>query len=350
MPEPTVVSRLATLLTYPLRLEDFLAVIDPRHSSRQLRGTISAVTPEAPGVSTIAIHPGRGWRPHRAGQWLRVGVEIAGVRHWRPFSISSAEGADPTITVGSVGLVSEHLVRRARPGDLVFLDLPQGDFVLPDAPGPLLLVGAGTGVTPLMAMLRTALARDAASDIVFVHVARTRADAIFAAELAALAARHPSFRLVSHHSAASGRLDLTSPAALAALVPDWRDRSTFVCGPPGLIEDAEGLWAAAAASDLTVERFTLTRRVDPDAAGGRVTFARSGKVTDAAGARPLLEVGEDAGVPLPCGCRMGICRTCLTRLAEGQVRDLTTGRVHGEPGDLIRTCVSAAAGDVRLDA
>ncbi len=64
----------------------------------------------------------------------------------------------------------------------------------------------------------------------------------------------------------------------------------------------------------------------------------------------LLEAGEACGVPLPSGCRMGICRSCLTRLDAGVVRDLTTGDVYGEPGDLIRTCVSAPAGAVHLDA
>nr|NLI49797.1 iron-sulfur cluster-binding domain-containing protein [Propionibacterium sp.] len=143
-------------------------------------------------------------------------------------------------------------------------------------------------------------------------------------------------------------LDLATPGVLAALVPDWRARASYVCGPEGLVADAERLWAGA--PGLTVERFTLPRRVAPDTAGGRVTFARSGRRVDAPGARPLLEVAEGAGLTPASGCRMGICRTCLTRLDDGQVRDLGTGRVHGEPGDLVRLCVSAAAGDVRLDA
>ena len=168
----TVLSRLATAWTYPLRLEDFLAVVDPRHSSRQLRAVIASVTPEGPDVATLRLSPGRGWRPHRAGQWLRVGVELDGVRLWRPFSVSSAEGDDPTITVGAVGRVSGALVRSARPGDLLFLDLPQGDFVLPDAPGPVLLVGAGTGLTPLRSMLLTLLARDPDADVALslIHI------------------------------------------------------------------------------------------------------------------------------------------------------------------------------------
>ena len=344
----SVLSRLASALTYPLRLEDYLAVIDPRHSSRQLRGLVTSVTPETDRVTTLTISPGRGWLPHRAGQWLRVGVDVGGVRQWRPFSVSSPEGGGVAITVGATGRVSSALAHDTRPGDVLFLDRPQGDFVLPDAPGPLLFVAAGTGITPIMSMIATLLARRPDADIVLVHASRTPDDAIFAGRLATLASGHRGLRVLPHFSRSSGRLALT-PASLDALVPGWAARAAYVCGPPGMLADAEALWDAAGAS-LSVERFTVARRVDPDARGGTVTFARSGRTATVAGAQSLLEAGEHAGVGLPCGCRMGICRTCLTRLAEGQVRDLTTGAVHGEPGDLIRTCISAPAGDVRLDA
>jgi len=316
--------------------------------TRSVRGLVTAVTRETDRVTTLTIRPGRGWLPHRAGQWLRVGVDLDGVRQWRPFSISSAEGADLTITVGAAGRVSSALAHDTRPGDVLFLDRPQGDFVLPDAPGPLLFVAAGTGITPIMSMIATRLARRPDADIVLVHASRTPDDAIFARRLAALASAHRGLRVLPHFSHHLGRLAFT-PVTMGVLAPDWTKRDAFVCGPPGLLADAEALWDAVGAP-LSVERFTLARRVDPDARGGRVTFARSGRTTDATAAQSLLEAGEGAGVGLPCGCRMGICRTCLTRLTDGQVRNLTTGDVHGEPGDLIRTCVSAPAGDVRLDA
>lgn len=344
----SVLSRVAATLTYPLSPADFLSIVDRRHSSRQLGGVVTGVTRHSDAVATIRFQPGHGWRPPRAGQWLRVGVEIGGVRHWRPFSLSSAEGEEPSITVGAVGLVSGALVGHTRVGDRLYLDQPQGEFVLPPSADRLLFIGAGTGLTPLRSLLRTLLARDPAADVTLLQLARTRGDALFADELDALAAAHPRFRLVRRLSGEEGRLDLAAPGALDAVVPDWRSRAAFVCGPEGLVADAERAWAGA--SGLTVERFTPPRRVAPDTAGGRVTFARSGRVVDAAGARPLLEAGEDAGVRLESGCRMGICRTCLTRLDAGQVRDLGTGQVHGEPGDLVRLCVSAAAGDVRLDA
>lgn len=348
MPKANTLTRLASALTYPLRLDDFLAVIDPRHSSRQLRAVVTKVTPAAPGVATLTLRPGRGWLPHKAGQWMRVGVDVGGVRQWRPFTISSPEGEAPSITVGAAGDVSTKLVNDTRPGDVVFIDQPEGDFLLP-APltTPLLLVAGGTGATPMYALISTLLARLPDADVVLLQASRTPQDAIFAAEFAALASRHEGLKVIHWHSRESGRLKLA--ASIDTLVPDWRDRAAYVCGPTSLIADAEAFWSDARLP-LTVERFTIPRIVDPDAVGGTVTFARSGQTLDAPGASSLLEVGERAGIELPSGCRMGICRTCLKTLNDGQVRDLVTGSLNGEPGEHIRTCVSAAAGDVTLDA
>jgi ferredoxin len=83
-------------------------------------------------------------------------------------------------------------------------------------------------------------------------------------------------------------------------------------------------------------------------AGGRVRFTASGREVDADGDVPLLVVGENAGVLMPSGCRMGICYSCVATLRSGRVRDLRTGDEHGDEGDLIQTCVSAAAGPVEI--
>ena len=78
--------------------------------------------------------------------------------------------------------------------------------------------------------------------------------------------------------------------------------------------------------------------------GGTVEFARSGKTAVIDGATSLMEAGEDAGVQMPFGCRMGICQSCVVALVDGHVRDLRTGVEH-EPGSRVQTCVSAASGD-----
>lgn len=343
--------RLARVFTYPLQADDFAGLVSPLASGRQLRGVVTSVEPAGAGSVTVSFRPAsRRWHAPEAGQWVRVGVEIDGVRHWRSYSLSSAVGEAPAVTVRDIGLVSGWIVNHTKPGDIWFLDAPQGEFTLPEHPRPLLMLTAGSGITPVMAMLRTLLPARPDADVVVLHSIRTPEDALFADDLDELAARHPGLRVVVRHTSTDGRLDLGSTDALTAEVPDWRSRAAYACGPAGLVDDARTLWAAEGVdASLTVESFTPPTPRGNAGEGGRVAFLRSDKEVDVDGSTTLLQAGEDAGILMPSGCRMGICRTCLTPLAAGRVRDLVTGEVHGDEGELIRTCVSAPAGDVRLD-
>src|SRR4029453_8605507 len=154
-------SRVASVFTTPRAPEDFLWLVNPLSSARQLRGVVTAVVRETSDSATISFRPGRArrWPAPQAGQYARVGVEIDGVRHWRSYSLPSAGGEDPAITVSATGVVSETLVRRTRPGHVLFLAPPQGDFVLPEHPRPLLMLTAGSGLTPAMSMVRALVGR-----------------------------------------------------------------------------------------------------------------------------------------------------------------------------------------------
>ncbi|TDB93438.1 ferredoxin reductase [Micromonospora fluostatini] len=337
--------RLAGAVTTPLLPEDYLDLIDPLRSGAALRGRILAVTPQTRDAATLTIRPGRGWRGHTPGQYVRLGVDVDGVRQWRAYSVTSVPGRDQpiTVTVKAIpdGVVSTHLVRRIRPGTVVQLDQAQGDFVLPrPVPRRILFVTAGSGITPVMAMLRAGAHRDA--DVVLVHSAPTAADVIFGAELRDLAAQG-AFRLVERHTDAAGPLTADQ---LAALVPDHLDRRTWACGPLGLLDAVEAHWAAHDRADLLhTERFRPT--VVAPGEGGEVTLTRTAVTVPADGATPILDAAEAAGVLMPSGCRMGICYGCVLPLRQGAVRDLRTGAVTtAAPGDgvLIQTCVSAAAG------
>ncbi|HEV7872276.1 MAG TPA: ferredoxin reductase [Modestobacter sp.] len=345
------VFRIAELVTTPLLPSDYLDLVDPLRSGAALRGRIEAVQRETRDAATIVIRPGRDWLPHTPGQYVRIGIDVDGIRQWRAYSITSVLGrADGcfTITVKAIpdGTVSNHLVHRARPGTIVQLDQATGEFVLPaQRPGKALFVTAGSGVTPVMGMLRNHLhERD---DVVVVHSAPTPADVIFGAELRELA-RTGRIRLVEQHTETAGLLDA---AALAELVPDLAERSTWACGPVGMLEALEEHWAAAGIADrLYTERFRP--RVLVTGEGGTVSFARSGRTLDVDGATPILDAAEEAGLLMPSGCRMGICYGCVLPLREGAVRDLRTGEITtAAPGDgvLVQTCISAAAGACDID-
>lgn len=344
------VNRVASVFTSPATPEDYLQVINPLSSARQLRGVVTKVKRESDRSVTIAFRPGRGWQPHLAGQYARIGVEIDGVRQWRSYSLSTPEGADPQVTVTAIGRVSSHLVEHTRVGDVLFLAPPQGEFLLPTGPRPLLMITAGSGITPVRSMLLTLLPKRADADVVLLHSAPTESDSLFLDELRELAREHSGFTLITRFTRQDGRVDFTDPVELDALVPDWRSRKAYVCGPTPLLDDTELLWTSAGLPDsLAVERFTTQLLVPEDTTGGRVTFARSDKEVECDGTRPILEEGEDAGVLMPSGCRMGICRTCLVPLVSGQVRDMRTGEICSDEGELVQTCITSPVGPVHLD-
>jgi ferredoxin-NADP reductase len=355
------VARLAEAATTPLVPADFLDLFAPlRAGAPELRGRIEQVVPETRDAATLVIRPGADWAGHLPGQYLRIGIDVAGVRQWRAYSLTHGPRADGriSITVKAVpdGLVSNHLVHRAEPGTLVHLEQAAGEFVLPPQGGRFLFVTAGSGITPVIGMLRNLFpstaegvlrpGRTARHDVTVVHVAPSHPDSIFIRDLEALDAAG-AIRLVPHYDDRHGRFDVEE---LPSLVPDLAERTTFACGPAGLL-DALAHYHADKGLELLTEQFR-TARVEPGD-GGTVTFA-DGRSVAADGATPILEAAEDAGVLMPSGCRMGICYGCVLPMTEGSVRDLRNGEVTtavpGESGAIkVQTCINAVAGACHLD-
>ncbi len=344
----------ASLVATPLLPSHYLALVWPLAAAHTRQARIEAVHEEAPGVRTLTLRPGRGWRPHRAGQHVQVGVAIAGRLATRTYTISSSpERRDGCITITVKaqpdGRVSRALVHDVSVGAFLTLGLPAGEFVLPATlPGRTLFVTAGSGITPVASMLRTLAARRAMPDLVHVHHARTPADVIFGEELRALALEHPRYRLIEVHTAFDRQR--LGTARLDALVPDWRERDAWACGPQALLEAITASFAEADRADaLHVERFRAPLAPLPATTeGGEVRFTTSGVAARADGRTPLLRIAEDAGLAPRHGCRMGICHSCDATLTSGCVRDLRTGTAIDEPGARIQICVCAAAGDVEL--
>ena len=338
--------------TTPLLPDDLLGTLNPRWSVTEPHATVVGRRRETADTTTLLLRPGPRHPRHRPGQFVGIGTRCDGVWHWRTYSVTSRP-ADPTLAVTVTalpgGTVSGVLAHHTPVGALLRIGPPGGDFVLPEpTPEKLLFVTAGSGITPVMGMLRELAATrpDALTGAVLVHCDRTAADLVFASELRRLAAA-TALRLLERHTAAQGRL---TPDALADAVPDWAARQAWVCGPAGLLDTLAEHWDRAGDPDaLHVERFRPPSPAPDAGGGGRVRFTRSGIEADAGPGTPLMAAGEAAGVVLPSGCRMGICHTCVGRLRSGAVRNLHTGAVHDTPGETVQTCVSGAAGDVEIE-
>ncbi|WAJ43883.1 ferredoxin reductase [Mycobacterium sp. Aquia_216] len=342
---------LAARATTPLLPDDYLKMLNPLWSARELRGLIVGVRPETADSATVTIKPGWGFSgSYRPGQYVGIGLRIDGRWHWRSYSLTSIPRRDNkniTITVKATpeGFLSTHLVNGVQPGTIVRLASPKGEFALPDPPPErILFVTAGSGITPVMAMLRTLNARKQNADIVHIHSAPSADHVIFHDELRELHESQDGYRLHLQLTETDGHIKFDE---FDGIVGDWHERSAWVCGPTALLDTAEDFWKDAGVGDLLhLERFTIAA-TDKGGEGGTVTFAISDKTIEIDGATSLLEAGEQVGIQMPFGCRMGICQTCVLPLESGHVRDFRSGTEHGE-GDRIQTCISTASGNCTL--
>lgn len=344
-------------LTTPLLPDDYLHLVNPLWSARELRGRIVSVRQETPDSATIVIRPGWGFDfGYAPGQYIGIGLHVDGRWHWRSYSLTSSPTWDDKVISIAVkampeGFLSSHLVGGVPEGTVVRLAAPKGDFVLPDPPpAKILFLTAGSGITPIMSMLRT-LDRRAVEreldlpDVVHIHSAPTAENVMFRSELERFDATHDRFRVHVRHTREKGKFALSE---LDEVCPDWRERQTWACGPQQMLDDITAHWAAEGIEDqVHLERFAVSR-ADSSGSGGTITFAKSGKTVTVDGATTILEAGESVGALMPFGCRMGICQTCVVPLEKGHVVDLRSGKEHAE-GERVQTCISAAAGDCTLD-
>jgi stearoyl-CoA 9-desaturase NADPH oxidoreductase len=335
-------------------VDDVLRGLNAMWSLREIRARVVSISAETADTTSIVLRPNARWPGHKAGQHVVVQVEIDGVRHHRSFSLSSAPRADGTLRITakrhSQSRVARWIHEELRVGEVLTISAPAGEFVLPaTTPQRLLLISAGSGITPAMAVLQELKRRDDKADVVFVHTCRTPDDRIFARELELIASDWPGLRIELHHSAEAGRLDI---ARLQALVPDFAGRTSYFCGPPALGDAVRTLYRQHhAEAQLRSEDYggrIAARRVDA-LAPAHVTCARSKQAFTASGAQPLLIEAEAAGLKPRFGCRIGICRTCQCRKRSGSVENLRTGEISAEPDQLIQLCISAARSDLELD-
>ncbi|GFG51776.1 hypothetical protein CQY20_10920 [Mycolicibacterium agri] len=336
-------SPLLELLTGPHGVDRYTELVDPTWTRSEARAKVVAVRRQTPRSVTLTLEPNRAFTGFRAGQHINLTVEIDGRRRTRCYSPASAQSAvhiELTIGRHEGGLVSTYLCERARPGMIVGLDSVGGDFTLPAVlPRRILLVSGGSGITPLMSMLRTLRADGFEGEVSFIHYARGPQEACYADELATMTGVR-----VLHGYTRGGVGDLAghfTAEHLAAAMPE--PDAVFVCGPPALVDAVR-----AHCPDAKSESFVPpTFDAPTDGVGGRISFSNSGiEATD--DGRPLLVQAEDAGLRPESGCRMGICHSCTRRKTSGVVRNLITGALSGADEEDVQICVSAPVGDVEL--
>ncbi|HEX3547529.1 MAG TPA: ferredoxin reductase, partial [Mycobacterium sp.] len=287
-------SPLVDMLTGPHGVDRYTELVAPTWTQADARAKVVAVRRQTPRSVTLTLEPNRAFTGFRAGQHINLTVEIDGRRRTRPYSPASAEGAahiELTIGRHDGGLVSNYLYDHARPAMVVGLDSVGGDFVLPAVrPQRILFVSGGSGITPVMSMLRTLRAEGFTGEVAFIHYARSAEEAPYRDELADM----PNVRVLHGYTRSTAGSDLDGrfgPDHLAAAMPPRPSRdkrpepdAVYVCGPPQLVHAVREYCANVRSESFVPPAFT----VPAQSSGGTVAFADSGiEVTD--DGRPLLE-------------------------------------------------------------
>jgi ferredoxin-NADP reductase/MOSC domain-containing protein YiiM len=330
---------------------------------------IDRVVRESAGVVSLYLRDGAGGALPRpsAGQYLTLRLTGAGdPPPVRSYSISSDPASETyriSVKREGEGTASAYVHAQLHPGSMVDVAAPRGEFVLADDHRPVLLVSAGIGVTPVLAMLHALAAARSDRDVWWIHVARSAEEHAFAAEANELLAALPRAHEHVFYTATSGRPTLSTLAQLGLPL----DAGAYLCGPAAFMDDMRtalleiGLDPAQVHTELFGTRPALNPgitdvvTVTPHQPGGtpgsgpRITFARSGlSVRWADRYGTLLELAEACDVPTRWSCRTGVCHNCITPVLAGEIA-YAPPPLEEPGGDQALICCARPVGDIVLD-
>lgn len=343
-----------------LRESDVDAGLKLLHPALRLNRVFARVVQRqwvADDMLELTLQANGNWRGAQPGQHLQLFLERNGVRLSRSYSLTAVQPngcVQIAIKHQAGGRVSPYLLEHLAVGDVLELGPVYGELSWPEAHEGVLLLAAGSGITPLLGLLRTALAQGFSAPITLLHYVREQGQRGFVAELQALQVQHSNLQvrwsLTAAGVGAEGSVGRFTDKHLAD-VAQLDQRRVLACGPAGFVDQVQQWWQAAKLPGLLqVEAFTApVLRADVSLRAVRLGFARSHQQATANNQLSLLEQAEAHGLKPAHGCRQGICASCTCTLLSGTVRDLRSGALFSEPGQPIRLCVSAPHSDVDID-
>ena len=332
---------------------------------RKLR--VAQIHRESPAVMSIELETadGSALPVPLPGQYLTLRIPDAGdPAPLRSYSLSRASTRYRiSVKREDRGVVSSWLHRNANAGTVIEIAAPRGDFYLGDDPGPVVLVSAGIGATPVLAMLHALAERRTDREVWWLHVTRDAQTLAFGGEVDRLLAALPNARRQVYYTADSGRPDHRAIAALGLPA----DAAVYLCGPDQFMEHMRGALAGAGIDPARIhtELFGTRPSINPGIAevprraphapegpagtGQRVSFSRSGITVNWSDSyRSILELAEACDVPTRFSCRSGVCHICVTPLIEGTV-NYTQIPLELPPEGTVLICSAEPSEQIVLD-
>ncbi|WP_432988875.1 2Fe-2S iron-sulfur cluster-binding protein [Dactylosporangium sp. CA-233914] len=306
--------------------------VDPAAEKLLREVRIAEVRRETPSVVTLVLEDAErpGSFDFRPGQFFTLVTDIDGRPVRRAYSASSAPGASRLeVTVKHVegGRFSTHVHRNLRPGDRLSVRGPSGAFHAdPAAAHEVVLVAGGSGVTPMMSMIRTLLAAPAAGRITLLYSSRSEEEVIFAEEFLRLERQHPERLSVTHVlTQEHGRLDAAGVHSWLTELRPPKDARYYMCGPEALMDTVRGVLAELGVPDDRVHQECYVSGADTTATAAapqQMIVEDGAHVVGSTVAEPgqtLLDAGLAAGLPMPYSCTVGNCGDCMVKLRGGEV-------------------------------
>lgn len=312
----------------------------PNGSSKRWQQSSSGLAPravrvvdirhETPSAITLLLEPEDGRRiVIRAGQYLTHCFNINGTLFKRAYSLSTSESGALACTIKLIpgGVVSRHVAQQLRIGDHYSLIGPSGDFVLdPASTRPLAFLAAGSGITPVISLLETALTQNAERSVRLVYASRNESEIIFRERLDDLAKRHPNLQITHVLSQPNtawfgerGRLN----GERAANFLDAAGADVYLCGPVPLMDAVEQALRARSVDAAHIRRERFLAAAQPQTARPdtpqQIEFRVSGKTITQQPGETILEAGLREHVALPFSCTVGGCGHCKVQVLEGDI-------------------------------
>lgn len=301
----------------------------------------------ADDMLAITLQPNGNWRGAEPGQHIQVYLEFDGVRLSRSYSLT-AVNADGSVEIAvkrhAGGRLSNRLLDHLAIGDVIELGEPFGELSWPHHAQAVLLLAAGSGLTPLLGLLRSALEKGFSAPVELLHYVRNAGQHAFSRELEALQRRYRNLNVRPMFTTETGRFSAAHLKAFTAT-------DVLSCGPFGFVSSVNEWWSSTSpTTPLQAEAFSPPEsNASPHHLPVLMRFARAQQEVLGDTSTSLLQQAEAAGLRPAHGCRQGICASCTCLLISGTVRDQRSGALLSEPGQPIRLCVSVPMGDVVVD-